>query len=309
LGLRAGLRAAYNEMMPFRRLALPLLVLCLMAASLSSCLARRRLIPRAANAKALQTADLPTLLAALTKQYEAVHDFSATVDMVPALGSAEKNHITEYKDVRAYIRFRKPSDIRLIGLMPVVRTKAFDMVSNGTDFKLYIPPKNLFITGQNAIQELSANKLENLRPQHFLDALIVRPVDTKNDKVFMLNFTDEDNAYYIIHEFHEGLDGKPHPKRTIWFSRLDLLLARQMIFDESGDLLTDARYSQWHIFDNVNFPKHIEVNRPHEEYAMVLDMVKMDINKGVPNDQFVLDQPEGTTLHVVGQAPAKGPKQ
>jgi hypothetical protein len=308
LSLRAGLRAAYNEMMPFRRLALPLLVLSLMAVSLSSCLARRRLIPRAGNTKALRVADLPTLLAALTKQYEAVHDFSATVDLVPALGSAEKNHITEYKDVKAYIRFRKPSDIHLIGLLPLVRSKAFDMVSNGADFKLYIPPKNLFITGQNAIQELSPNKLENLRPQHFLDALIVRPPDPKTDKVFMLNFTDEDNAYYIIHVFQEGLDGRPQPKRTIWFSRLDLSMARQMIFDESGDLLTDARYSQWHTFDNVNFPKHIEVNRPHEEYAMVLDITKMEINKGVPNDQFVLEQPEGTTLRVIGQAP-KGPKQ
>src|ERR1035438_7759533 len=104
-------------MMPFRRVALPALLLCLtLSAVTSSCLARRRLIPRAGNTKALQVADLPTLLAAVTKQFEVIHDFSAQVDMVPALGSTEKNHITEYKDVRAYIRFRKPSDIRLIGL-------------------------------------------------------------------------------------------------------------------------------------------------------------------------------------------------
>ena len=127
--------------------------------------------------------------------------------MVPALGSAEKNHITEYKDVRAYIRFRKPADIRLIGLMPVVRSKMFDMVSDGADFKLYIPTKNHFIVGRNAIEELSPNKLENLRPQHFLDALLVRPVDPKTNKVMLENFTDEDNAYYIIHEIHEQPDG------------------------------------------------------------------------------------------------------
>jgi len=35
--------------------------------------------------------------------------------------------------------------------------------------------------------------------------------------------------------------------------------------------------------------------------------VKMDINKGVSDDKFVLDQPEGTTLQVVGQAPAPAP--
>jgi hypothetical protein len=36
---------------------------------------------------------------------------------------------------------------------------------------------------------------------------------------------------------------------------------------------------------------------------VVIDLVKMDINKGVPDDQFVLDQPEGTTLQVIGQPP------
>jgi outer membrane lipoprotein-sorting protein len=297
-------------MMRSRRLALSILVLCLMSAALSSCLARRRLIPRAGNTKALLVADLPTLLAALNKQYDAIRDFSANVDMVPALGSAEKNHITEYKDVRAYIRFRKPADIRLIGLTPAFRTKAFDMVSDGNDFKLYIPLKSLFVIGQNSIEQRSPNKLENLRPQHFLDALVVRPIDSKTDKVMIENFTDEDNAYYIIHEVRELGDGRLQLRRTIWFSRLDLAMARQMTFDETGNLLTDARYSQWHIYDNVPYPKHIEINRPLDEYAVVLDIVKMDINKGVGSDQFVLDRPEGATLRVVGQTPLpQGPKK
>ena len=309
IGFAGALRAAYNEMMPFRRLALPILVLCLISAATSSCIARRRLIPRAVNTKALLVADFPTLLAVVKKQYDAIHDFSASVDMVPALGSAEKNHITEYKDVRAYIRFRKPSDIRLIGLMPVVRGTCFDMVSDGADFKLYIPSKGRFIVGRNAIEKLSPNKLENLRPQHFLDALVVRPIDPKTDKVMLENFTDEDNAYYIVHEVRELADGSLQLRRTIWFSRLDLTIARQMIFDEAGNLLTDARYSQWHPYDNVPFPKHIEINRPRDEYAMVLDLVKMEINKGIADDQFVLDQPEGTTLQTVGPPPVKGPQK
>jgi outer membrane lipoprotein-sorting protein len=295
--------------MPFRRAALPVLTLCLLAAVTSSCIARRRLIPRAANTKALLVADLPTLLAAIQKQYDSVHDFRASVDMVPALGSAEKNHITEYKDVRAYILYRKPSDIRIIGLMPVVRTKMFDMVSNGADFKLYIPPKDRFIVGTNAIQQLSPNKIENLRPQHFLDALIVRPIDLKTGKVMLENFTDEDNAYYIVHDVRELAGGQLQLRRTIWLSRLDLRMARQMIFDEDGNLLTDARYSQWHTYDNVPFPKHIEINRPRDEYAVVLDLVKMDIDKGIPDAEFVLNQPEGTTLETIGQPPPKGPQK
>ena len=83
--------------------------------------------------------------------------------MVPALGTAEKSQITEYKDVRGYILFRKPEHIRIIGLYPVVRNKAFDMVSDGSTFRLYIPAKNRFVTGRNEVTVLSKNKLENLR--------------------------------------------------------------------------------------------------------------------------------------------------
>jgi hypothetical protein len=84
-------------------------------------------------------------------------------------------------------------------------------------------------------------------------------------------------------------------------------MARQLTFDAAGNILTDARYTEWKPYDNVAFPKHIEINRPRDEYAVVIDIVKMDINKGVSDDKFVLDQPEGTTLQVVGQAPAPAP--
>ena len=137
--------------------------------------------------------------------------------------------------------------------------------------------------------------------------MLVRPIDLKNNKVLMENMTDEDGAYYILHEIHEGATGQLQLRRTIWFNRLDLLLARQLIFDDAGNILTDVRYSEWKPWDNVPFPKHIDFNRPHDEIGLVLDVVKMDINKGVSDDKFVLEQPEGTKLQTVGQPPAGPP--
>jgi outer membrane lipoprotein-sorting protein len=292
-----------------RRPAVATLALCLIASGLSSCLARRRGITRQGGkiSQNLLVSDRDTLLRVISTQFAAVHDFNATVDMVPAQGSTEKNHITEYKDVRAFILFRKPADIRIIGLIPVIRNKAFDMVSNGSNFKLYLPTKSRFITGSNETNELSTNKLENLRPHHFMDALMVRPLDPVGAKLLLENFTDEDNAFYIIHEIHESADGQLHLQRTVWFNRVDLHLARQLIFDSDGNILSDARYSQWKAYDNVPFPKHIEINWPREESAAVIDIVKMDINKGVTDDKFVLEQPQGTSLQILGQpAPSKG---
>jgi outer membrane lipoprotein-sorting protein len=284
-------------------LYLCLLVLLLM--SFPSCLVRRRIITRKGGqpVQTLLTADKERLIKKIADQYAAIQTINATVDMAPALGTANKGKITEYKDVRAYILFRKPSDIRIIGLYPVVRNKAFDMVSDGSQFSLYLPAKNRFIKGANQVEKPSANKLENLRPQHFLEALLVRPIDTTREQTIIENFTDEDNAIYKLSVIEPTPGGPPVLKRELWFDRLGLDLVRQLIFDPSGDILTDARYSDWKYYDNVPFPKHIEIERPKDEYGVVITVVKMDINKPLTADQFHLEQPEGTQLQIVGAEP------
>jgi len=279
------------------------LVLVLMVSS-PSCLVRRRSITRKGGAptQTLLTTDKESLMQEIAQQYAAIQSLNATVDMVPALGSANKGKITEYKDVRAFILFRKPANIRIIGLYPVVRNKAFDMVSDGSNFRLFIPAKNRFIEGANQLQAPSPNKLENLRPQHFLEALLVRPIDpAPAEETIFENFTDEDNAAYMLSVITPNPEGGPPVlERQLWFERLRLQMVRQLIFDRAGDILTDARYSDWQYYDNVPFPKRIDINRPKDEYGVVITIVKMDINTPVTDDKFELTQPEGTELHVIG---------
>jgi len=284
---------------------LHLWLLVLLLASSPSCLVRRRIITRKGGqpVQTLLTADKERLIRIIADQYAAIQTLNATVDMAPALGTANKGKITEYKEVRAYILFRKPSSIRIIGLYPVVRNTAFDMVSDGSQFSLYLPSKSRFIKGPNQIEKPSANKLENLRPQHFLDALLVRPIDTAHDQTLLENFTDEDNAVYKLSVIAPTPGGQLVLERELWFERLKLQLVRELIFDASGDILTDARYSDWKTYDNVPFPKHIEIERPKDEYGVVITVVKMDINKPLTDDQFQLEQPVGTQLQVVGSEP------
>ena len=288
--------------MGLARVFISFLIVFLLAFAFSSCVVKRRLIVRNGASRAqpaLLVADRTELLKRITDQFNAIQNFSATVDMTPALGSTEKSRVTEYKDVRGYVLFRKPADIRIIGLFPVVRNTAFDMVSTGPTFKLSLPSRNEFIVGSNNSAAPSKNKLENLRPQHFLEAILVRPFPPEN-KALLENFTDENNAYYILHEIAESRPGDLDLRRDVWFSRVDLRLARQILLDKAGNILTDARYSEWRQFDDFPFPKHIEINRPQDEYGVVLDVVKMDINKGVPDEKFVLNQPSGSTLRILG---------
>jgi outer membrane lipoprotein-sorting protein len=306
--------------MPRRRTRALILLIGLSALDFSGCFVRRRIITRKGSnpTPVLITADKQTLIDRLAHQYQSIQSLSATVDMTPALGSAEKSKITEYKDVRGYILLRKPADIRIIGLYPVVRNKAFDMVSNGKDFRLYLPAKNRFVTGSNQLIANSPNKIENLRPQHFLDALLVAPMQA-DEKAEIVNLTDEDNAVYILHFVRVQPNGDILPTRSVWFSRINLHIARQLIYDPAGNILTDAKYSDWHDYDTVPFPKTVDIDRPQDEYAVVLTVVKMEINRGIPDDKFVLEQPEGTQLQVLGQPaphapatplpPAKGKKK
>jgi hypothetical protein len=284
---------------------------CLLAllGGFTSCAVRPRIFKRQGGqpTQVLLTADKESLIKKIADEYATIQTINATVDMVPALGTANKGKITEYKDIRAFILVRKPADIRIVGLFPVVRNKAFDMVSNGSQFRVYLPSKNRFIEGANQLEKPSTNKLENLRPQHFLEALLVRPVDTAHDQTILENFTDEDNADYILQVIVPRPGGDPVLERQLWFDRLRLQLVRQIIFDSNGDILTDARYSNWQLYDNIPFFKTIDIERPKDEYGVVITIVKMDINKPMTDDQFHLDQPEGTQLHVIG-AEAEEPK-
>src|SRR5437762_892732 len=92
------------------------------------------------------------------------------------------------------------------------------------------------------------------------EAMLVRPVDPQNEKLVMENFTDESEAFYILHLIRQNGDGQLQLERTVWFNRYDLRISRQMVFDPAGNILTDARYSGWRAYDNVAFPKHIEIN-------------------------------------------------
>jgi outer membrane lipoprotein-sorting protein len=289
------------KLMTFSRTARTLVV-CVSLLGSVSCIARRRIITRGGNnvPVVLVTAEKQSLLTRISVQYHALKSLSVTVDMVPAVGTVNKGKITEYKDVRAYILFRKPADIHLIGLYPVVRNKAFDMVSDGHQFRLYLPSQNRFIVGANEVTTPSPNKLENLRPNVFLDALLIEPVDPATETSFLEDFTDEDNAAYIVQILRKGPSGEPLLARNVWFDRVALRIVRQQRFDSSGALVMDVRYSDWQGFNGVPFPKKIDINRPKDEYGVVMTVLKVDMNQTLGDDKFQLEQPDGTERRVLG---------
>jgi len=104
-----------------------------------------------------------------------------------------------------------------------------------------------------------------------------------------------EQADYVI-DVVSGHGSDSWLSRKIVFNRVDLLPERQLIYDEKGNVVTDARYSNYKDYNEVLFPSRIEIKRPEEEYDITLGIVKLEMNQPLSNDKFVLDQPPGAEV-------------
>lgn len=272
---------------------------------LSGCLFRSRKIEQPFDIRQFKTASQSELVEYINTQAERIQSMQATVDIDTSVGGLKKGQVTDYQEIRGYVLARKPAMLRMIGLMPIVRNKAFDMVSDGTVFKLWIPPKNRFVVGRNDVEtHNSAQPLENLRPQHIYDALLLRSIDPQNEIAVLENDTEIPTdpksravarADYVIDVIARS-DRGWHLSRKVVFSRTDLMPHRQLLYDESGNVVTNATYQDYKEVSGTQVPWQIEIARPQEECDITLTIVKLDLNQPLPDDKFVLDQPPGVPV-------------
>jgi len=241
-------------------------------------------------------ASLAQLVTSLNALSQSVRTLTATVDLEPTTGSIYSGVIKEYHDVRAFILIESPALIRILGQAPVVRTDIFDMVSNGEEFRLYIPPLQKFIVGKTAFRRPAKNSLENLRPQHILEALLIPGLDASHDKCLLEEAQENGHRYYVVHIVELGEGDELRPERTAWFDRADLNLARMQFYESDGLFVEDVRYAKYQDFQGVTYPSQIEVMRPIEDYRLAITMQKATFNQPIEADKFVLAQPPGTQL-------------
>jgi len=283
------------------------LILCILMWGLTGCLVlRRQKIPVAAAPAALawQTASLQELLGKIKAQQDAIQtaDLAATIE--PSVSSPAKGEIVTYRDVRAFILMRKPFSLRMIGLYPVVQNKAFDMASDGERFRLYIPAKNRFIIGMSREGGArSKSTLENLRPQHILDALLINGPEPGKEEAALEAFAEAEaeSSYYIVHILRSMPEHGLVLARNIWFERRKLSLVRLQVFDDDGEMVTDVHYSNYAQFSGITYPQEIVVDRPKDLYGLRLSLTKLEFNQPVGNDKFLLEQPPGTELINLGR--------
>lgn len=240
-----------------------------------------------------------------------------------------------YRAADGEVVVQRPASILLTVKVPVIKTDVAQMTSDGEKFRVAILQDGgsgkykKFVMGtnnadysklQNDLDASNGDKgsavnqnvsaFANLRPQHFTDAMLVRPTDDAHVYTHSTIFQIEEDetvgkksplrkvtrGYYLLDEFAKRDDGELRVTRRFWFDRVGgIRLARQQIFDAKGEIESDILYGvEGNLTDTGEYnklPLQIIVTRPQEKYSMKLtyqmpEAVK--IGKKYPSTAFVL---------------------
>lgn len=306
-------------------------ILLLIAAAGSACIRVKQERP---TARLLKVEDATAEeLKVEVNRFAAVNSLRAKMDLKFEDNSfAEFGNKEVYRQADGEIVVQRPAMIMLKVQVPIIKSDVAQMTSDGETFRVAILQDGgsgkykKFVKGTNAadysglqrqLQNEPAdgdvgkvNAFANLRPQHFTDAMLVRPINGEfvyaQSTIFQLEEDEKVDqksplrkvmrGYYLLDEFTRHGDGTLKVVRRFWFDRVGgIRLARQQIFDAKGEIESDIVYGrEGSLTDTGNFrnlPLEIQVTRPKEKYSMRLTYQSPEavtIGNSFPVSAFVL---------------------
>jgi outer membrane lipoprotein-sorting protein len=263
----------------------------------------KRKLPVPVAPAVVQTASTNDLVVRLNDQWEKFQSLTASVEIQASHLKTREGVATDYPTFRANLLLRKPGMLRVLGRVPVLQTKMFDLASDGTRFTLVIPPESEYYQDLNARKGTSPKWYENLRPDPLFNAMIVRGLD-KDDFYSSISETTtvEDPSdkrllmepEYILNIVRRKSDSHElYPVRVVHFHREDLLPYQQDLYDDKGSLETQVFYGAYKDFEGTRYPGTITLKRPLDEYQLVMTVERVTANPALTDDMFQEEIPEG----------------
>ncbi len=277
-----------------------------MLAGLTGCLRTTHTVQKTQAPDVYRTATVDQLEKEVSDRDNAIQTLNASVLITASTGGGTEGKVTTYTSFRGYIFVRKPRDLRVILQLPVLGSRALDMVSDGKTFKLLIPPRNRAIIGSNQVTKPSKNGLENLRPAVFFDSLLVPGVAsdefvtlTESTRVLEPETRHRDaiaEPDYDLAVLKKTSGNVLQVERLIHISRVTMLPFQQDIYDASGRVVTEATYDKYQASSGEQFPTVITIRRPLDEYVLKVVVTKLALNEKLENDTFELSLPANVTV-------------
>lgn len=230
-----------------------------------------------------------------------------------------------YRTADGDVTVERPGRILLKVQVPVIKSDVAQITSDGEKFRVAILQDGgsgkykKFVKGSNnadysklqkkidpsqlKTSQESVNAFANMRPQHFTDALLVRPTDGDHLYTNSTIYEHETSTsgpvtrgYYLLDEFVKSTDGGLIVSRRFWFDRVGgIRLARQQLFDAKGEIESDIIYGKPGTLgpsaDFSNIPLDIQVTRPKEHYSLRFTYQTPElalVGRDYPQEAFVL---------------------
>jgi outer membrane lipoprotein-sorting protein len=274
---------------------------------LSGCLGHTRIVPKTRIASVVMGASLDQLVKQIDARYDAIKTMNASIDISKISGGSLQGEIKESISFGGYLFIRKPEDILIYLKVPVVSSLAMEMVSDGKNFKLYIPSEHKAFVGSDKVSTPSKNSLENLRPDVFFDSLLVHGVGPDQLVSMTLDTRIVDNSAkkkgdlieepeYQLSILAVAKGNEVHTVRVIHIDRDNLLPYKQETYDDTGQIVTRTLYNDYQTYGDIQYPTHIQIERPLDHYGLNLTITKLMFNQKLEDDQFDMKIPDGVPV-------------
>jgi outer membrane lipoprotein-sorting protein len=283
-------------------------LLVAMTGGLTGCFSTTRIVLKTETPSVYQTASVEQVVQEVSERDAAVKTLKAQVLITATTGGSKEGKVKEYDSFTGYIFVQKPANLRVILKLPLIGSSALDMVSDGQTFTLKRASSHgdVWMQGTDKVTTPSKNGLENLRPAVFLDSLLVPGVAsdefvtmTESSRVLHEDAhhkteTIEPDYYLTVLKTSSG--NILHVQRVVRINRVTMLPYQQDIYDDKGELVTQATYENYQTYAGQQFPALITIRRPLDEYSLKIDVTKLTLNEVFEADQFELTIPPGTTV-------------
>jgi len=244
-----------------------------------------------------------------------------------------------YRQADGDVTVQRGGKILLKVQVPIIKSDVAQMTSDGDKFRVAILQDGgtgkykKFVKGTNSADytklqkqlsdaeladlktsKQSVNAFANMRPQHFTDALLVRPTDADHVYTQSTIYEHEEDksvdakspirtvtrGYYMLDEYAKNADGLVISRR-FWFDRVGgIRLARQQLFDKKGEMESDIVYGKPGTLGDsgqfANLPLDIQVTRIQERYSLRFTYQAPEsvlIGRNYPEQAFVLQNTWG----------------
>ena len=261
--------------------------------------------PKVLQAK---TASLEELLGML-QRYDRIHSVSSRLEVEYFSGKKESGVIQEIKPQPGYILLRRPNSTRLVVQNFVTKTRELEVLSVEDDLSIYYRRENALYVGKNSAKNLITENGENssgfavpIRGGHIFEAIIPQSIQIDAPGFLYSKEEESDSGakYYVLSVYREGAQKRIHTVRKIWIERSSLSVARQQVFLEEGQLVSDIVYSDETEVDGLKLPRRIHIDRPLDGYALNLEFKSWRIDPDLQDNAFSLKLPEGVqVIHLI----------